>query len=572
MGANESKEIPRGTPLGCILTHWKALVGYGGSETKRELVKFSTQWWPLYRLDGGLKWPANGTLDYETLLQLMLFLRREQKWQEVTYADMFFSLRNHPEWQRDCGIRPPSDPLVLALEKDNKANKEKLKRCCSTCSINQRCSHPSKAYATEILEQGTAEALLPPPRNQEGRGVEERVGERVKSEPSPTSASPNLSSGSSTLEKTVIKARVSPPTPRSGEPSRFYPPLPSSDSEWDESEPSPKPSPQGPIASRTRRQSRMNPPPQTTRKQTKGVIQAPLRQAIASDGEPRIIKVPFFSMDLEAWEKTAKGYRNDPIGVAKRLKFMVKQHLPDWADMQLLLDALTETEKQLVLKVSKDLAEDACVSTQEDIKDVFPLQDPMWDPNEPDELAQLKRYQDFIVKGLERVIPKTINWSALYAVKQGPSQTPSDFLDHLRDAMRRYTTLDPGSEEGIQQLINLFLGQSTGDIRWKLQKIRGPNSRDLETLLDEAWRVFSNREEGYKQGMKKLVAVAREEGKEKCEQDPPRQGPPRLGKDQCAFCRKFGHWKNQCPERRRGDEQRKSDRGGERVVAHAKED
>lgn len=170
MGANESKEIPKGTPLGCILTHWKALVGYGGSETKRELVKFSTQWWPLYRLDGGLKWPANGTLDYETLLQLMLFLRREQKWQEVTYADMFFSLRNHPEWQRDCGIRPPSDPLVLALEKDNKANKEKLKRCCSTCSINQRCSHPSKVYATEILEQGTAEAFLPPPRNQEGRG------------------------------------------------------------------------------------------------------------------------------------------------------------------------------------------------------------------------------------------------------------------------------------------------------------------------------------------------------------------------------------------------------------------
>ncbi|RLW04363.1 hypothetical protein DV515_00005907 [Chloebia gouldiae] len=190
------------------------------------------------------------------------------------------------------------------------------------------------------------------------------------------------------------------------------------------------------------------------------------------------------TFDSKAWEKTAKGYGNDPIGVPKKLKFMVKQHLPNWADMQLLLDALTETEKLLVLKVAKDLAEDACVSAQEDIKDVFPLQDPMWDPNEPDELAKLKRYQDFI------------------------------------------TTLDPRSEEGIQQLINLFLGQSTGDIRRKLQKIRGPNSRDLETLLDEAWRVFSNQEEGYKQGMKKLVAVVREEGKEKCEQDPPRRGPP----------------------------------------------
>ncbi|RMC04368.1 hypothetical protein DUI87_19187 [Hirundo rustica rustica] len=76
--------------------------------------------------------------------------------------------------------------------------------------------------------------------------------------------------------------------------------------------------------------------------------------------------------------------------------------------------------------------------------------------------------------------------------------------------MSRHTTLDPGSDEGTQQLINLFLGQSTGDIRQKLQKIRGPNSRNLETLLDEAWRVFSNREEGYKQGMKKLAAVVKE--------------------------------------------------------------
>ncbi|RMB88770.1 hypothetical protein DUI87_34860 [Hirundo rustica rustica] len=116
--------------------------------------------------------------------------------------------------------------------------------------------------------------------------------------------------------------------------------------------------------------------------------------------------------------------------------------------------------------------------------------------------------------------------------------------------MRRHTTLDPGSDEGMQQLINLFLGQSTGDIRRKLQKIRGPNSRNLETLLDEAWRVFSNREEGYKQGMKKLAAVVKEGEKGKHGQGPPKQGPPRLGKDQCAFCKKFGHWKNQCPELR----------------------
>ncbi|RMC09951.1 hypothetical protein DUI87_12738 [Hirundo rustica rustica] len=238
------------------------------------------------------------------------------------------------------------------------------------------------------------------------------------------------------------------------------------------------------------------------------------------------------------------------------------EHVP--GDLQLLLDALTETEKQLVWKVAGDLAEDDCRTTQEDVKDVFPLQDPGWDPNDDEELGRLKRYQELIVKGLERAIPKTINWSALYAIKQGPSQTPSEFLDHLRDARRRHTTLDPGSDEGTQQLINLFLGQSTGDIRRKLQKIRGPNRRNLETLLDEAWRVFSNQEEGYKQGMKKLAAVVKEGEKGKHGQGPPKQGPPRLGKDQCAFCKKFGHWKNQCPELRKGNEHRKGDQKREK--------
>ncbi|KAL2309376.1 hypothetical protein Nmel_005573, partial [Mimus melanotis] len=86
------------------------------------------------------------------------------------------------------------------------------------------------------------------------------------------------------------------------------------------------------------------------------------------------------------------------------------------------------TERQFVLKVAKDLAEDDRRTTQEDVKDVLPLQD-------PEGLEELKRYQELIVKGLERAIPRTINWSTLYAIKQGPSQTLFEFLDQLRDAM-----------------------------------------------------------------------------------------------------------------------------------------
>lgn len=73
-------------------------------------------------------------------------------------------------------------------------------------------------------------------------------------------------------------------------------------------------------------------------------------------------------------------------------------------------------------------------------------------------------------------------------------ETPTEFLDQLRNAMRKYTTLDPSSDVGQQKLVSLFLGQSSTDIRRKVQKLKGPDIRDLQKLLEEAWRVFRNSE------------------------------------------------------------------------------
>lgn len=57
-------------------------------------------------------------------------------------------------------------------------------------------------------------------------------------------------------------------------------------------------------------------------------------------------------------EKVAKDYQKDPLSVSKHFQFIVKQHNPDWIDTQLLLQYITETEEQLILKTTGDLAED----------------------------------------------------------------------------------------------------------------------------------------------------------------------------------------------------------------------
>lgn len=80
------------------------------------------------------------------------------------------------------------------------------------------------------------------------------------------------------------------------------------------------------------------------------VIQAPLRQALGPDGELVWLKIPFTTQDLDSWRVKTREYRNDLIGTAIYFWVLVWQHNPDWQDVQLPLEQMTETEKQLILK------------------------------------------------------------------------------------------------------------------------------------------------------------------------------------------------------------------------------
>ncbi|KAM6188944.1 LOW QUALITY PROTEIN: kinesin heavy chain-like [Sarcoramphus papa] len=116
-----------GTPMGTPkwLLNWEP----HWDPTEKQLVEYCNHWWPLYILGDQEKWPKNGTLKYNTILQLMLFCCREGKWNKVPYVDLFFALLNRPERLKDCCL-VPNDPMVLALEKDQG---KKLRRCCFAC-------------------------------------------------------------------------------------------------------------------------------------------------------------------------------------------------------------------------------------------------------------------------------------------------------------------------------------------------------------------------------------------------------------------------------------------------------
>ncbi|KAL2294520.1 hypothetical protein Nmel_008252 [Mimus melanotis] len=97
-------------------------------------------------------------------------------------------------------------------------------------------------------------------------------------------------------------------------------------------------------------------------------------------------------------------------------------------------------------------------------------------------MARLKLYQSLVVYGVKHGVPKAINWSKIYAIKQNYYETPTDFFNRLREAAIQYTDLDLKSSDGKAHLVLLFMGQASDDIRRKLQKIEGV--RDIDKMLE----------------------------------------------------------------------------------------
>ena len=50
-------QIPKTSPLGCLLKHWAEA---GGDLLKHKMVEYCNHWWPLYTLDGKMarKWDS----------------------------------------------------------------------------------------------------------------------------------------------------------------------------------------------------------------------------------------------------------------------------------------------------------------------------------------------------------------------------------------------------------------------------------------------------------------------------------------------------------------------------------
>jgi hypothetical protein len=86
------------------------------------------------------------------------------------------------------------------------------------------------------------------------------------------------------------------------------------------------------------------------------------------------------------------------------------------------------------------------------------------------------------------------NLAKVKAIMQGGNESPAVFLEHLYDAYRHYTPLDPLAEVNQSAVIMSFINQAAPDIRKKQYKQEGRGEMTIWDLMKVAERVFNTQE------------------------------------------------------------------------------
>ncbi|XP_041488295.1 uncharacterized protein LOC121433787 [Microtus oregoni] len=246
---------------------------------------------------------------------------------------------------------------------------------------------------------------------------------------------------------------------------------------------SPAPSP---MAGRLR--GRREPPPDST------THALPLREG--PNGRQQYWS--FSASDLYYWKHQNLPFSKDPITLTNLIESILVTHQPTWDDCQQLLQALlTSEEKQRVfLEARRNVPGDSGSPTllPNEIDEAFPLTRPDWDFTTTAGRGHLRLYRQLLIVGLRGAARRPTNLAQIKQVIQGNEETPSAFLERLKDAYRMYTPYDPEDPGQATSVSMSFIWQSSLDIRSKLQRLEGLQGYTIQDLLKEAEKIFNKRE------------------------------------------------------------------------------
>ena len=150
------------------------------------------------------------------------------------------------------------------------------------------------------------------------------------------------------------------------------------------------------------------------------------------------------------------GSNHDDIGVPSLSKTRVLGKVVAYGDEWLGNESVGKRENEIAALPTGNQA--------------VPAIEPDWDYNTAKGRWDQSHFIRCILEGLRQARSKSLNYGKLADIEQEEKKAPGRFLDRLREGLRRFTEIDPESEEGKMILKARFLTQSAPDILCKLLK------------------------------------------------------------------------------------------------------
>ncbi|RMB93670.1 hypothetical protein DUI87_29900 [Hirundo rustica rustica] len=129
------------------------------------------------------------------------------------------------------------------------------------------------------------------------------------------------------------------------------------------------------------------------------------------------------------------------------------------------------------------------------VDDAIPQVDPQWNPNEETSLAHLRNYRAYLIRAIKSAVPRTNNLAKAIALEQGKHESPSHWLERIREALQKHGGMDPEGPAFDTLLKVQFVTKVWPDI-WKgVQKDEEWQKKALEELVRKTQQIHVRRDE-----------------------------------------------------------------------------
>ncbi|XP_038940450.1 uncharacterized protein Foxo1l isoform X2 [Rattus norvegicus] len=545
------------TPLSVFLEHFKDYKirarSRGFVVKKKRLAAFCRKEWPTFNVG----WPPEGTYYLPEIFRTrdIIIFGRPGRPAQIAYISTWLDLvQDPPKW-----LKPwlPKQPSIAILSLENPEPQE--------TETNPR----NPLYP--VLQGGTEEDLNPEPRETETNPrnplypvLQGGTEEDLNPEPRETETNPRnplypvLQGGT---EEDLLLSH--PP---------YRPPLGGL--------PGPQPEAPGgaqgpPLAIPPRIQEKAQ--QQLPQPPTAESMIHPLRAIGPQDDERNQLAV----RELYNWKMKYPRFSEKPAALISLIDSVILTHQPTWDECQLLLKIFFTREEQerILIEAIKLVpgANESPIPKQVLFDAGFDSTRPDWNFNSAEGKESLRVYHQTLMRGLRAAGQGPTHLAKVRSVHQEWKEPPEAYLERIKEAYRTYTSLNPEAPENKSAVITTFVNQAACDIRDTLQRLDRVEEKSLQELLVIAKKAIDNREilkkkqlQTYEEPRNRglamtLMADSPEEKRRQRHQledgkgkRPQPKDKPALRKNQCAYCRKMGHWVRDCPKK-----PTKRDKGGQ---------